>query len=51
MKSLKISSLGANTARSSTYKQIITLVLLFINRQASEFKTINPSFNNLSFKV
>jgi hypothetical protein len=24
---------------------------LFINKQALEFKTINPSFNNLGFKV
>jgi hypothetical protein len=43
--------LGANITRSSTYKQIITLISLFINKQALEFKTINPSFNNLGFKV
>jgi hypothetical protein len=51
IKLLNIVLLGANIAKSSTYKQIITLVVLFINKQASLFNTLKPSFSNFGFKV
>ena len=46
-----MSLLGAIIAKLLIYKYIITLVILFINKQALKFNTINSKSNSLGFNV